>query len=362
MDQESQSAIEHHPAETTKTQHDREVCSHCGADRLEGAKYCYSCGQPFVASRMDLSAVGIMAAFILLGSLFGYLLIDRVILVQKDDHAHHNHAPAPTDNPRMTQLKAKAESGEPAALMDLAEYQIESSVHQAAYLSQAAGTLERLLQRFPSHPYSLRLLGNIYFQLGDHQHSVLFYERYLQQIPNDANVITDLGTQYFAMGAFERAAGQYRKALALFPDIYHAQVNLSLVYKEMGELTLSEQARAAAEAIERRVGKTLAPDPDLARLPDGADATPQIAESDPYRSLRIFFAAHPIVGPKMVGFEAGDQGAVLSLRNFPMEAMPPVARQAFDKKVRERLDLIPEGQLTIRDADDGEVMAEYPGP
>ncbi|MCG8487651.1 MAG: tetratricopeptide repeat protein, partial [Chromatiales bacterium] len=340
----------------------REVCGHCGADRLEDAQYCYGCGQPFVVSRMDHSAVGIMAAFILLGSLFGYLLIDRVILVRKDDHAHHNHAAAPTDNPRMTELKAKAESGEPAALMDLAEYQIESSVHQAVYLSQAAGTLERLLQRFPSHPYSLRLLGNIYFQLGDHEHSVLFYERYLQQIPNDANVMTDLGTQYFAMGAFERAAGQYRKALELFPDIYHAQFNLSLVYKEMGNLTLSEQARTAAEAIERRVGKTLAPDPDLARLPDGADATPRIAASDPYGSLRIFFAAHPIVGPKMVGFEAGDQGAVLSLRNFPMEAMPPFARQAFDKKVRERLAQIPDGQLTIRDADNGQVMAEYPVP
>lgn len=272
------------------------------------------------------------------------------------DHAGHDHAHEPHDNVRMQALKKSAEGDNAVDLLNLAEYQIESSSDQPIYLRQAAQSLERLVAKHPDHAYSLRLLGNIYFQLKDPEAAGTFYLRYLRLVPGDANALTDLGTQYLAQGQVETAIESYQHALKLFPDLYHAQFNLSVAYTELGDEAKAQAARDAANAIERRVGKIMAPIPEVSRLPDGATA-PQTA--GPFDGLRAYFAGHPIIGPKMVDFRVADNQAVLVLNNFPMEQMPPFAREKFDTNVKAQLAPLAGAELTIRDAAGDKVLATY---
>ncbi len=332
-------------------------CSGCSSAREEGAKYCHQCGLAF-GNPFEFWVV----AFIVVAlSGLVFLYADRFHNPHMEggpahDHAGHDHAHEPHDNVRMQALKKAAQGDTAVDLLNLAEYQIESSSDQPIYLRQAAESLERLVAIHPEHAYSLRLLGNIYFQLKDPEAAAKFYLRYLRLVPGDANALTDLGTQYLALGKVETAIESYNHALKLFPDLYHAQFNLSVAYTELGDEAQAQAARDAANAIERRVGKVMAPIPEVARLPEGAAAPPT---AGPFDGLRAYFAGHPIIGPKMVDFTVQENRAELVLNNFPMEQMPPFAREKFDTNVKAQLASLTGAELTIRDAAAGKVLATY---
>lgn len=332
-------------------------CSGCSSAREEGARFCHQCGLAF-NNPFEFWVVAFMVVAL---SGLVFLYADRyynphVEGVSDHDHAGHDHAHEPHDNGRMQALKRSAQGDNAVDLLNLAEYQIESSSDQPIYLRQAAESLERLVAKHPDHAYSLRLLGNIYFQLKDPEAAAKHYLRYLRLVPSDANALTDLGTQYLALGQVETAIESYNHALKLYPDLYHAQFNLSVAYTELGDEAQAQAARDAANAIERRVGKVMAPIPEVTRLPEGG-ATPQPA--GPFDGLRDYFAGHPIIGPKMVDFSYENNHAVLVLNNFPMEQMPPFAREKFDTNVKAQLAPLTGAELTIRDAAGDKVLATY---
>lgn len=336
-------------------------CPSCGTPREAGARFCHSCGTEFAASGESQREFYAVAAMVLLLSALVYLYVDKVHDPHFEDghahHAHDGHDHGPTDNLRMKELKAAAESGNAVDLIRLAEYQIERSMEEPPYMRQAADSLEKVVAQYPTHAYSLRLLGNIYFQLKEPELSSKNYLRYLRLKPTDANALTDLGTQYLAMGQTETAIESYQHALKVFPNLYHAQFNLSVAYTELGDEEKAAQAKAAADEIERRVGKIMAPVPEVPRLPEGVAAPEPV--TGPFTALRTYFAEHPIIGPKMVDFNIKDNHATLVLNNFPMEQMPPFAREKFDNNVKAQLAAVEGAELTIRDAAGDKVLATY---
>ncbi|CAM2006732.1 tetratricopeptide repeat protein [Acanthopleuribacter pedis] len=345
-------------------------CPACGAAREPGASFCHQCGTAFAKSGESQRAFFVVAALVLVLSGLVFFYVEKIYDPQfqtspahhahdghdHDDHDGHDHGPL--DNARMRELKAAAASGNAADLILLAEYQIERSMDDPPYLRQAAQSLEKVVELYPTHAYSLRLLGNIYFQLKEPELSSKNYLRYLRVMPTDANALTDLGTQYLAMGRTDTAIESYQHALKLFPNLYHAQFNLSVAYTELGDEVSAEEARQAANDIERRVGKIMAPVPEVSRLPEGL-AVRAPASDGPFSALRTYFAEHPIIGPKMVDFNIEDKHATLVLSNFPMEQMPPFAREKFDTNVKTQLAALEGAELTIRDADGNKVLATY---
>ena len=345
-------------------------CASCGTKREAQAAFCHQCGASFGATSSARNEWVAMVLFVVLGTLASYFFIDRVYQTPgthaADDHAGHDHGHQPHDNQRMKDLKAAAESGNAADLMNLAEYQIEKGIDEPEYFWQATQSLEKIVALYPKHAYSLRLLGNIYFQLRQPEESTKYYLRYLEQVPQDANALTDLGTQYLALEQVDKAISTYDQALKLYPDLYHAQFNLSVAFEHLGDEAKAAEARDKANALERRVGKQLAPVPEVPRLPEGVAAVSEttaaagtVQDQSSFGGLKAYFANHPIVGPKMVSFEQAQNEAVLTLANFPMEQMPPFAREAFDTKVRQQLAQVEGAQLTIRDAQSGKVLATY---
>lgn len=261
----------------------------------------------------------------------------------------------------MTQLKEAAAEGDPAQMMKLVDHMIDSARFHKGYLYQAALVLERLLGDYPTHAYALRKVGNIYYQLGNAEKAALFYERYLALHPEDANAHVDLGTVYLQLGDPPSAIAQYEHALQLFPDFYNAHFNLAFTYEQMGRDELQAFHKNKADTIDASVGRQLAPEIELPKVPETApNRSFADSSSADAQTLEQFFRNHSIIGPKMRGFRVNGGVAILLVENFPMEAMPPMAREAFEKKVMDQLNQLQEPLLLeIRDSDNGKLHVKY---
>lgn len=341
-------------------------CPSCSAASPRRARFCIECGHDLrdpgnlwlAASLVTLFAVLVFGAY-----RYGYLeaLFPKEETVQAQATTPQFAEDQPVDDQHMLELKAAAAEGDPVKMMALVDHQIDSARFHRGYLAQAALVLERLLSDYPTHAYALRKTGNIYYQLGNAEKAALYYERYLALHPEDANAHVDLGTVYLQLGDPPSAIAQYEHAIQLFPDFYNAHFNLAFTYEQLGNEQLQMFHREKADAIDARVGRQLAPELEHAKIPatapSGSLAGP---DSNDAQTLENFFRNHSIIGPKMRGFRVNGGVAILLVENFPMEAMPPVAKQAFEKRLMDQLNQLDEALLLeIRDADNGKLHAKY---
>jgi tetratricopeptide (TPR) repeat protein len=269
----------------------------------------------------------------------------------------------PIDDKHMQELKAAASDGDPVKMMALVDHQLDSARFHRGYLAQAAAVLERLLGEYPTHAWALRKTGNIYYQIRNAEKAALYYERYLALHPEDANAHVDLGTVYLQLGDPPSAIAQYEHAIELFPDFYNAHFNLAFTYEQLGNEELQQFHTQIAEEIDGRVGRQLAPDLNLPKIPDmPADYEQELAGADSQsaKTLEAFFRDHSIIGPKMRGFQVNGGVAMLLVEDFPMEAMPPVAKETFKKKIMAQLEQLDQPiLLEIRDAANGKLHQKY---
>ncbi|MCB1050842.1 MAG: tetratricopeptide repeat protein [Acidobacteria bacterium] len=264
-------------------------------------------------------------------------------------------------------LTKRAASGKASDLLDLGDFFVSLGHKMPEVLAQAIGPYQRVLDMYPKHGYTLKAVADVYYELNDHESAIQAYERYLAQFPNDANAHTDLGTQYFYSGENEKAIEQYQKAVAIFPALFNAYANMALVYDKMGRKEDAAKARATAQDVEAESGRQLAPGPNLPRLPEGEPLTPpvqsvarestQVPATD---TLESYFRNHAIIGPKMVGYTEANQVAVVQVVDFPVDQMPPMARQVFEAKVQAELQKHPGMKVEITDKASGKVLLKIP--
>lgn len=362
-------------------------CPQCGEKVLPGAMYCVGCGFQVATEKVDnaFRLYGLLGAMALSVAVYGTIRYGMDALPKTMDIPHgatdHAHGHDHDDPPALANLKAQAVNGDPASLLALAEGQIQFAAQDGHYLQEAAETLERLVISYPNHAYSLRLLANIYYDLGNGPKSIEFYQRYLILQPNDANALTDMGTQMLSLERVDGAIAAYQEAIKIFPNFYNAYYNLYRAYDHMGDTEKAEAAKKKAEEIEATHGRKLAPDPKLSRLPEGVDGTaptpsgessapvsePVVAENlesegIDYMPVHAFFKVHPIIGPKLAGFKAEDGKGIMTLNNFPMDKMPPAVRSTLDTKISTMLQALNEKSvLEVRDQATNRLMMTYTG-
>ena len=358
-------------------------CSSCGTARVGEATFCTSCGNKFQGGSASGWKFPLIVGAVVLGlSGLAYFSVKMLVPPKTNPGANavvateHDHDHTHMDDQRLHALEMTAAQGGPAEVMQLVGYLLEKGATDKHYVHEAADQLEKLLATYPNYAFGLRTLGNIYFDLQMAEKAEAYYRRYLSLYPLDANYRTDLGTVLLSKGQIEEAIDQYKQALGIFPDHYHAAFNLSIAYREKKEPAKSKEYSDLASNIEGRAGKKLAPEIKVPNLPEGTQTVAQkttapsagegaeaTSGSGRYASLESFFRTHEIVGPKMSGFSVKDGVGILLVRQFPMEAMPPFARTAFDTKVKAQLAKVEGGDaaLEIRDGDSGALMAEY-GP
>jgi tetratricopeptide (TPR) repeat protein len=181
---------------------------------------------------------------------------------------------------------------------------------------------------------------------------------------------------YLYVGDPKKAIAAYKDVIKRHPTFIQAHYNLGVTLHQQGDdqaaLTQLEEARKLAtdEDVRRQVDELIAAlksgrGPRAATAggkPPADDGTPRT----PYQqAVEQAFRGHPIMGPRIVGFQwsSAVAGRVL-LRDFPMEAMPVAVRDKFTGRLADELrgaqaatkiDGAP--RMELADASSGAVMA-----
>lgn len=365
-------------------------CSQCGAELVEAARFCITCGRSLSGGSTSPSGpfrIGRWAPL----AVFGAVLIAGVaaVLAGRTSVVPPPMVPgrgegsavappgAPGENPAampeghpaieippdvvkaIEEMKTQAAAApdDLALWSRVAGVQYRAGLIDKSYLPAATEAFNHVLERDPKNLDALRHLGNIAFDQQEPVRAIDFYVRYLALKPDDASVITDLATMYLSRGDAKTAIQFYQQVLSKQPQFFEALFNLGIAYRTAGDLAQSkvyfEKAKAAApddrarQQVDQMIARAGAPDAVGMGAPPagaGASAAPPAAAAPPvgFRpGVEAIFRSHPMIGPKLGAIEwDGDAKARVSIREFPMQSMPPEIRQRFldrlKTQVRER--------------------------
>jgi Flp pilus assembly protein TadD len=251
------------------------------------------------------------------------------------------------------------------AWKQLAFVQYRAGQVEPPYLTKAEASYRHVLELDAKDLDALRGLGNVAYDRNDPGTAMEYYRRYLEVEPGDKSVRTDLATMLLASQKPEDAIRAYQNVLQEDPTFFQAQFNLAIAYRAAGQNEL------ALAALNR--AREVAPDDDArgrvdAILNTAGHAGPAAAAGEPEGTLRdaveAVFRSHPIVGPRIDAIRwDSDQRATVTLREFPMEGMPPMVREKFVSRLtsgigesKKRFDFKDEIAVDIVDAASGATM------
>jgi tetratricopeptide (TPR) repeat protein len=116
-------------------------------------------------------------------------------------------------------------------------------------LNEQRITFENQLKTDPNNYDAIVGMGNTYYDLGNPQKAIQFYEQALKARPNDAMVMVDLGAMYRQIGDPDKALDLFKKAIDSNPNLPQAYFNLGMVLR-MEKRDLQGAAKAWQKYIE----------------------------------------------------------------------------------------------------------------
>src|SRR5205085_875801 len=180
----------------------------------------------------------------------------------------------------------------------------------------------------------------------DHEKAIPAYEKYLALQPDDLSARTDLATMYLYAGQAERAIATYKDVIRTNPSFLQAHYNLAVTYHGQGndaaavdELRIA-RGLASEEPVRKQIDDMLATLQGMPPSTTGAaPAAPSGGTRTPFQSaVETAFRASPIMGSRIVGFEwASPASGKVTVRNFPMQAMPSDVRDKFTARLAQEV-------------------------
>jgi tetratricopeptide (TPR) repeat protein len=250
------------------------------------------------------------------------------------------------------EAQAKKQPNDIAIWNRLGTVALRAALFDASYYRMATDAFGHVLKLDPENLVALRGMGNLDYDQQKYDEAIAAYEHYLKHKPDDPDVQTDLGTMYLYTGNPDQAIKRYQKAISIKPGFFDAYFNMGVAY---GAMNNPAQARDALNQALKS-----APDADaksrvnslLAKLQGGRTSGAQVASADGGTAASSGSVANapqsasapnsfqgqieamvrglPFAGPKVqsVRWDSKNKATVL-MNNFPMDAMPPFARQKF---------------------------------
>jgi tetratricopeptide (TPR) repeat protein len=342
-------------------------CPECGSAAQPGAKFCVNCGQALDASaaaplrsriRIPLAFAVVFLGVIVIGAAAATILLRRHNKVEAQEQSAQNAANLPPGHPQVElpakarefisnlESQAKQQPRDVAIWNRLGTVGLRAGMFDPSYYKLAAEAYGHVLQLDPDNLEALRGMGNLNYDRQKYDEAIAAYEHYLKHKPDDPDVQTDLGTMYLYTGNADQAVKRYQKAISIKPNFFDAYFNMGVAY---GAMDKPEDARAALSQAMK-----FAPYQDarsrvnglLAKLSGGgagaqmASAAGEAAGGAPPQSaaaansfqgqIESVVRGLPFAGPKVqsVRWDSKNKATVL-MNDFPMDAMPPFARQKF---------------------------------
>jgi tetratricopeptide (TPR) repeat protein len=368
------------------------VCGSCNATVPEKAAFCPGCGAgvgstaPPTSSRAPAIAVflGFVAA-----SAVGFYLVrpsgeppKRAVpgspsaaapsaagTVSGDLPGGHPPIEMPEEIKKFLEgltATAEAEPENLEAWQNLARARYRAALLDASYYELAIEALDKVEELDPDNLEAVRTRGNIAYDMRRFDEAEKHFKRYLVLKPDDSGVRTDLGTTLLFQENPEGAKKIYREVLADDPDFGQAHVNLGIALHREGKAEEAKEHFARAKELATN-------DEQRARLDDliaAAEGRPRPSQAGSaqtagsavesnadgafQKGVDALFTQHRIVGPRVASIDwTGDTTAQVTLRDFPMDKMPPVMRNKFKSSLNEAMT-----ELATSNDVDGALMIE----
>lgn len=358
----------------------QKFCSDCGTALGSGAKFCAQCGSPVAdsgtrppsrhAPRSYAAAGSVFVAFLVAGGISLYSAQQATRPPQRAVPGSPTGGAAgrqgvgaelPPEHPpirlpeetvkflRELSEAAKAAPDDLEAWQRLARGLYRAALIDRTYKARAEEALDQVALLDPGNLEALRARGNLAYESQDYAEAQKQFLRYLESDPDDPGVKTDLASTILFQGDREKAKELYREVIAAHPDFVQAHLNLGIALHADGNREAADAA--LREALERaqtpeqkaHVKKVIALAEAQAGQPASAE-TKAVAPIDSnastgfQRDAETVLKGHPIIGPRITGVHwEGAADGVVSIRDFPMDAMPQVVRNKFKSRMNEEL-------------------------
>jgi len=280
-----------------------------------------------------------------------------------------------------------------AAWVKLGTVTMRAALFDNSYYKKASEAYAHVLKLDPENTDALRGIGDIDYDQQHYDEAAAAYEHYLKHKPRDPEVITDLGTMYLYTNNPDQAVVQYKKAIAIKPDLFQPYYNLGVAYGEQNDkgdsaiaftkaISLApddDRRNQAKQAFTKytglppeqadKVASTL-PGPKVARSTDDDDSDDDAAPASKphatgfHSSFEEMIRNIPFAGPKVSAVNwPENQKATVMMDNFPMDQMPPFAKDKFLGDLKAGIDSAKAAnhvtgpvQVDLVDAQSGKVM------
>ena len=353
-------------------------CAQCGSKRKLTDKFCGECGASLSENSSKVTARPLLFVSVLIGALFigGLVIYCGQSLIGKPPTEQHQSGlsrPAQTTNPadandKIKELRAELEIN-PKSIPNLKALSAElwnllpnEGEPSQALVLEIIDTLGKILAIDSKDGESLLMMANITFNQKVFSKSSEYFERYLAITPDDLEARASYASTLTFVGKPAEALKQLDTVLAKNPKAFQPLAFKAITLGQMNKL--DEARKVGAEAM------LVAPNDEAKKRFQGfldslsgmrQGNTPQNqADNDESVTLR-YLKQHQIVGPKLVRSEIKEKILSVYLENFPMEAMPPFAKEKFESALKEQLknDSNIVVKLRLIDNANNKVLAEY---
>lgn len=370
-------------------------CSSCGGSISQNAKFCSSCGVKLVASPSlagqlaglpapRKAALAAAVALVFVGTFGLQKFLEARTGLERPTELYQppqNPGALPPGHPGgSASLGKQSVAVDPAllALKSAHESEPENLEKMKAYAValtdvlradpqatpelalDAVDVLSRILQKTPEDAEALVMMADVSFDQKAFTKAVDFYQRYLKKEPTDFGARARYASTLTFLGKFDESITELKGILDKDEKNFPAMAYLAITYAQKGDI--QEAKKVAALALDSAPS-----DEARARFSSfvtslNESSQPSTTAQVPEKSLPIdklvgAMKSNPVAGPKFVrGEMKGSDTVLLFFKDFPMQAMPPFAKEKFFTSVKSSAsEAVAAGvrKITFMEASDG---------
>lgn len=353
------------------------TCPKCQVSTNAAARFCPQCGWELTKSysRINLGVNGLLITLVVGVGLWaaGSALQSAHTGVKPTRPYQADSAPAVNEpDPELDALRKTAQehSDQISSLQPLANALLERlrtrEDSPPALILEATDVLGQILRVDPKDREALIALGDISFNQKVFDQAVGLYERYLTLEPRDSSARSRYASSLAFVGKTPQAIQELQAVLKDEPNNFHALAYLSITYAQSGDtahaLEIGQKALKNSPSPEAtsRFNEFLTALAAQKKSPADSGASAGEPSVGGVAELANFVAGNPVAGPKYVRFESSSADTLrFYFRNFPMGAMPPMAKTRFYSGIKQKADelqLKDLKKIIFLDADSGKEL------
>jgi tetratricopeptide (TPR) repeat protein len=281
-----------------------------------------------------------------------------------------------TDDPQLNELRQQvaAAPGDVEKLRALAAYLGDKLRNRPdappPLVFEAIDTLSQILKSVPDDPDALLMMADVSFDQRAFQKAIEFYERYLKLSPDDLGARSRYASTLTFIGRYDDSVKELNTVLQRDPKNFPAMAYLAITYAQQGNTAKAKELATTAltlapsdEARARFSSFVTSLDSAKASGPATNEPASSAAEAPAQTGVAAIVAAvqrNPVAGPKFIRYDDKAQGELrLYFQNFPMQQMPPFAKEKFFSGIRDKVKQagVPDlKRIVFLDADNGTVL------